>query len=226
MTDTGTKEKTNEKAVSIKLPVRRLDGTATGEEIELDNRVFGLDRNDHVLYLAVKTEMKNRRQGSRSVKGRSEVRGGGKKPWRQKGRGAGRVGTIRSPLWRGGGVIFGPTPQNFSMKLPRKVKQLARRIAFSVKARSDSIQLVEDFSFDSPKTKRISDMVKCLNSSKKSVLILTEKNLPEVVKSCRNIPRIETRECLNASTMDILRARQVIITKTALHEIVGGLSGA
>ena len=118
MTDLETKNTTEVKTELIKIPVYGMDGSKTGEEVELESGIFGLSRNDHLFYLAVKTEMTNRRQGTHSTKGRSEVRGGGRKPWRQKGRGAARVGTIRSPLWRGGGVIFGPKPTNHSMRMP------------------------------------------------------------------------------------------------------------
>lgn len=214
------------KSEPVKLPVFRMDGTETGDLVELDQRLFGIPRNDHVIYLAVKTEMTNRRQGTRATKSRSLVHGGGRKPWRQKGRGAARVGTIRSPIWRGGGTAFGPQPQDFNMKLPRKARRLARRIAFSVKAETGAIVIVEDLKFDEPKTSRIAEMLKSFDAQGNSVLLLLDENKPAVVKSCQNIQRISVRECLNASTVDILRARHLIICRSAIDILVGGLVDA
>jgi large subunit ribosomal protein L4 len=203
-----------------------MDGTNTGEMIELAPQVFGLEKNDHVLYLAVKAEMAHRRQGNHSTLSRSEVRGGGKKPWRQKGRGTARSGTSRSPIWRGGGIIFGPQPHEYNVKLPRKVKQLAKKIALSVKVASGSLDLVEDFHLDEPKTKVMSTMLNKFEATGKSVLLLIHGHQPTVVKSCRNIPRVEVRESANASTYDILRARKVIISKSALEGLIGGSTNA
>ena len=208
---------------SLKLPLHRTDGSTTGDEIELDPRLFGLIRNDHVLYLAVKTEMANRRQGNSSSKTRSEVRGGGRKPFRQKGRGAARAGTIRSPIWRGGGVTFGPQPHDYCMKLPRKVKRLARRVALSVKAQSGAMVLVEDFEMSQPKTSWIASMLKSFEAEGKSALLLLEGHHPDIVKSCRNIPRLEVRSGMDASAYDILRARRLIICRSVLDGLVKGL---
>jgi len=208
---------------AIKLPLHKLDGSKTGEEIELDQNLFGLERNDHVLYLAVKAEMTNRRQGTRGTKSRSMVRGGGRKPFRQKGRGAARVGTIRSPLWKGGGTIFGPMPHDFSMKLSKKAKRLARRVALSVKAKSDSILLIEDFNFSEPKTKKMAEILKSFDVTGKAALFMVKGIDSNLVKSCQNIPRVEIRQCLNASCWDILRARHLILCKSALSELSAGL---
>ena len=223
-----TKETTNNinhtetKPVQLKLPLMRIDGSSTGTDIELDSDIFDVPRNDHVLYLSVKAEMTNRRQGTRATLTRAMVRGGGRKPWRQKGRGAARAGTIRSPIWKGGGVIFGPQPQVFSMKVPRKVRRLARRIAFSVKARDGVINIIEDFNLEQPKTKPIANMLAAFDASGKSALILVEGHKPTVVKSSRNIPRLEVREGLTASTTDILRARNLFICRSALDSLRGG----
>ncbi len=206
-----------------KLPVRKIDGSPTGEQLDLDPRLFGLPRNDHVLYLAVKAEMTNQRQGTNSTKTRSEVRGGGRKPFRQKGRGAARAGTTRSPIWRSGGITFGPQPIDYSMKLPAKVKKLARKVAFSVKAQSGSIELLDDLTLDTPKTQTIANLLHNFEANGRSALLLTDKHDPVVVKSCRNIPRLVVRYCLNASTYDLLKARKVIICRSAVDSLVGGL---
>ncbi len=221
---TNNTDQTETEPDQLNLPLMRMDGSSTGTFIELNPTLFNVPRNDHVLYLAVKAEMTNRRQGTRATLTRTMVRGGGKKPWRQKGRGTARVGTIRSPLWKGGGIIFGPQPQIFSMKVPRKVRRLARKIALSVKARDGVINLIEDFDLEQPRTKRIADMLDAFNVSGKSALILIHGNKPTIVKSSRNIPRLEVREGINASTVDILRARRLFICQSALDSIQGGLS--
>jgi len=207
----------------LKLPVHRLDGALTGEEVSLDPRLFSVARNEHVVYLAVKAEMTNRRQGTRAVKSRSYVRGGGRKPWRQKGRGNARAGSTRSPIWKGGGTMFGPQPTEFEMKLPRKVKRLARRIAFSVKAADRALVILEDFDFEQPKTKRIADSLAHFNAAWQSCLFLIDGNKPNIVKSCRNIPRVSATDSLNASITDILRARRLFISRSALRSLEGGL---
>jgi len=208
---------------SLTVPVYKHDGSTTGEQIDLDPRVFGLERNDHVLYLAVKTEMTNKRQGTRATKTRAEVSGGGKKPWKQKGRGGARAGSNRSPVWRHGGTIFGPKPIDFQMKLPHKVKVLARKVALSLKAYAGDIKVVADIEMAAPKTRTIADMLGALKMNSTSVLFLLNGNQPIVVKSCRNIPRVEVRDSITASTFDILKARQLVISRSALDSLVKGL---
>jgi len=218
------KENTQE-LVAVSLPVRRLDGSNTGESVALDPAVFGLPRNDHVMYLAVKAELANKRQGTHATKTRALVSGGGKKPWKQKGRGGARAGSNRSPVWKGGGTMFGPQPHYYLQTVPTKVKRLARRTALSVKAQGGFIDLVEDFDFNAPKTKRIFDALKAFEAAGQSALLLIDGSKPSVVKSCRNIPRFAVRDGMGASTYDILRARRVIITRSALNSLVGGLAG-
>ena len=128
----------------MKVDIYKKDGTKTGESIELSEEIFGIEPNDHVIYLAVKAHLANRRQGTHKTKERGEVRGGGKKPWRQKGRGGARAGTSRSPLWVGGGTIFGPKPHSYRQKLNKKVKQLAVKSAFSHKAMAEQIKVIEN----------------------------------------------------------------------------------
>jgi len=168
----------NQNLVRISLPVKRLDGSPTGETVQLDPTLFGLPRNDHVLYLAVKVELSNKRQGTHATKTRDEVSGGGKKPWKQKGRGGARAGSNRSPVWKGGGTMHGPQPHDHLLKLPYKVKRLARRTALSVKAQNGFIDIVEDFNFDAPRTKSVADALKALNVAGNSALILTNGNKP------------------------------------------------
>jgi len=209
--------------VELKLPVRRLDGSQTGEEVALEPTVFGLPRNDHIMYLVVKAELANKRLGTHAVKTRALVSGGGRKPWKQKGRGGARAGSNRSPVWKGGGIIFGPQPHYYLQSVPVKVKRLARRTALSVKAQGGFIDLIEDFDFEAPATKRIATILKTFDAGGRSALLLMNGNKPMVVKSCRNIPRMAVREGTDASTYDILRARRVLITRSALDALVGGL---
>lgn len=208
----------------VKLPVKRHDGTPTGEEVLLDPRIFGLPRNDHVMYLAVKAELTNRRHGTVATKTRALVSGGGRKPWKQKGRGNARSGSTRSPVWKGGGTMFGPQPHFYYMEVPAKVKKLARKTALSVKAQGGSVEIIEDISFDLPKTKRMSDLLKAFKVSGGSSLILVNGHQPVVVKSCRNIPKLEVRDGISASTCDIVKARHLLICKSALISL-GGLAG-
>ncbi len=208
----------------IKLPVKRLDGSLTGEEILLDPKVFGLPRNDHVMYLAVKAELTNRRQGTAATKTRALVSGGGRKPKKQKGSGGARAGSTRSPIWKGGGTMFGPQPHYYLEIVPAKVKRLARRVALSLKAQSGMLDLVEDFELDAPKTKHIADFLKAFNAGGKSALLLLNGNKPNIVKSCRNIPRLPVRDGVGASTYDLVKAHRILISKSALSSLVGGLT--
>jgi large subunit ribosomal protein L4 len=211
----------------MKLDILKIDGTQTGEQVELSDDVFGIEPNDHAIYLAVKSYNANQRQGTSKSKERSEVRGGGKKPWRQKGRGGARAGTIRSPLWVGGGTIFGPRPRDYREDLPKKVKRLARRSALSYKVKDNQIMIVEDFNIDQPKTKDFIKILDSLNVSGKKVLLLTSNNQETVYRSGRNIPRVEIMEASKASTYSILNNQILIMQKSAIDVIVNsfGKSG-
>ncbi len=142
--------------------VYKTDGSPSGEKVKLPEHVFGVEPNRHVIYLAVKAQTTNSRQGTASTKTRSMVSGGGKKPWRQKGRGMARAGTIRSPLWVGGGRVFGPHPREYEMKLPKKVKRLARVSVYSDKARNEALMVVEDFKLSQAKTKEMFGILRSL----------------------------------------------------------------
>jgi len=157
----------------MKVDIYKIDGSLTGRQVELNPKVFDIQPNDHAIYLAVKAYLANQRQGTAKAKERSEVSGGGKKPWRQKGTGRARAGSIRSPLWVGGGTVFGPKPRDYDMKLPKKVKLLARLSALTYKARNNQIVVVEDFNLDQPKTKEMFNIIKALNLNDKKTLLLT-----------------------------------------------------
>src|SRR3972149_7347761 len=149
----------------MQLKIYKIDGTESKESVELPSNIFDIEPNHHLIYQAVRTYLSNKRQGTHKTKERGEVRGGGKKPWRQKGRGTARAGTIRSPLWIGGGTIFGPRPRDYRQKLTQKVKQLARKSAFSYKAKDEQLLVVEDFSFEKPRTKDFISMLDALKVS-------------------------------------------------------------
>jgi large subunit ribosomal protein L4 len=195
------------------------DGSVSGEKLDLSDEIFGVEPNDHAIYLSVKAYLANQRQGTHKAKERAEVRGGGRKPWRQKGRGAARVGTTRSPLWVGGGTIFGPRPRNYRQDLPKKVKRLARRSAFSYKVKDEQLIVIQDFTFETPKTKEFLAMLQALKSDGKKVLLLTGTSDVVVYKSGRNIPKVKILEAGKASTYDILNNQVLILQKSAVEAI-------
>ncbi len=203
----------------MELNIYRIDGSETGEKMSLPERVFGIEPHSHAMYMAVRAELTNRRQGTRATKGRSQVRGGGGKPWRQKGTGRARAGTIRSPLWVGGGRAFGPKPHDYRLKLPKKVKQLARRSAFSTKAGEQNILLVEDFNFEKPSTKGLFTILQAFELHRKKVLLLVSKTDGMVTKSGRNIPTLHIKRGEEASTYDILNHHVLLIQRSALLKI-------
>ena len=203
----------------VKLDVNKTDGSSTGKKGTLRADIFGIEPNDHVIWLAVTAEMANRRQGTASAKNRSAVRGGGRKPWRQKGRGTARAGTIRSPLWRGGGRIFGPMPRNYYRKVPKKINQLARKSALSYKAKDTKIHLVEDFSFDMPKTKQMVDILKQLQLNGAKTLLLIPQADRNIWLSGRNVPSLSIREAGSFSTYDVMHADVLLIQNSALDKI-------
>ena len=201
----------------MKLEVYKQDGTKSGETVELSKEIFEIEPNDHVIYLAVKAYLANQRQGTHKAKERSEVSGGGKKPWKQKGRGGARAGTTRSPLWIGGGSIFGPKPRDYRQKLNKKVLALARRSALSYKAKANQILIVEDFNFEAPKTKDFISILNALNVKGKRTLLLTNGTRENVYKSGRNVPKINILEANKASAYDLLNNQVLVLQKGAVN---------
>ena len=201
----------------MKLEVYKQDGTKSGETVELSKEIFEIEPNDHVIYLAVKAYLANQRQGTHKAKERSEVRGGGKKPWKQKGRGGARAGTTRSPLWIGGGSIFGPKPRDYRQKLNKKVLALARRSALSYKAKANQILVIEDFNFEAPKTKDFISILNALNVKGKRTLLLTNGTLENVYKSGRNVPKLNILEANKASAYDLLNNQVLVLQKSAVN---------
>jgi len=200
-----------------KVNVYNMLGEQTGE-IELAEDVFGVEINQHVLYEVVKNQLANRRQGTQSVKTRSEVRGGGRKPWRQKGTGRARHGSIRSPLWVGGGVAFAPKPRDYSYKVPRKVKRLAIKSALSSKVLSDELIVLDELIMEEPKTKEMAEVLANIKAGKKALIVMNDNDI-NVIKSARNIPNIQTIFIDNLNVYDILNSDTLIITKEGIRKV-------
>ncbi len=203
----------------MKIDVLKTDGSSTGRQIELSDEIFGIEPNSHAIYLSVRSYLANQRQGTSKAKERGEVRGGGKKPWKQKGRGGARAGTSRSPLWVGGGTIFGPRPRDYRQDLPKKVKKLARISALSSKVKDEQLMVVEDFNIESPKTKDFVQILSALNAGGKKVLLLTNGNQSTVYRSGRNIPKVKVLEADKASTYDILNNQILVLQESAVNTI-------
>ena len=207
----------------MQVDVYKIDGSLSGEKITLDPAIFEVKPNDHAIYQVVRSIQANQRQGTHKVKPRNEVRGGGKKPFKQKKTGRARAGSTRSPLWVGGGSIFGPTPHDYHVNLPVKVKKLARKSALSYKAKENGVVVVEDFDFDAPKTKSMVTILKALSLDKKKTLLLTPKTEQQVLKSGRNIPIFAVREADKASTFEILKNQVLLIQKSAVQVLQNSL---
>ena len=187
-------------------------------EIELADAVFGIAPNEHVLFDAVMMQRASLRQGTHKVKTRSEVRGGGRKPWRQKGTGRARQGSIRSPQWRGGGIVFGPAPRSYSYKLPKKVRRLAIKSALSTKVLEQSMLVLEDLALNAPKTKDMITVLAGLSVAKK-VLIVTSDINENVALSARNIPGITVIAANEVNVIDVLHHDTLIMTKAAVEKV-------
>jgi len=201
----------------MQLEIYKKDGTLSGEKTNLSPDIFEIEPNDHAIYQAVTTYLSNQRQGTHKTKTYGEVSGSGKKLWKQKHTGRARIGAVRSPLWKGGGTIFGPLPRDYSRQLPKKVKQLARKSALSYKAKDAAIKVVEDFSFETPKSKEMTSILKALELTGKKTLLLVNKNDEIVWKSGRNIPKLKIIEASKASTYEILDNQMLLIQKSAVE---------
>ena len=199
----------------MKLNVINSDG-GKGEAISVDKSVFGIKPNESVVHQAVIAELANSRQGTHASKNRSAVRGGGKKPFKQKGRGVARAGTIRSPIWRGGGTVFGPEPHNYKTKISKKMKRLARRSVLSDRAKNGDILVVEEISVSSYKTKDFVDFINKFDLKGKKLTVLVSSFNEDLFLSSRNIPNIYLVEATSASTYDLLDCEKLLIDKAAL----------
>lgn len=197
------------------------DGTTNGE-IELNSDIFGIEPNENVVFDAVIMQRASLRQGTHAVKNRSAVSGGGRKPWRQKGTGRARQGSIRSPQWRGGGIVFGPTPRSYSYKLPKKVRRLAIKSVLSQKVLDNKLVVVEALQFDAPKTKEFAQVLSNLNVDTK-VLVVVESSNDFALLSARNIPNVTIVDETDVTVLDVVNNDKLLFTKAALSKVEEGL---
>lgn len=187
----------------------------TVEKINLSEDIFGAQAKQGVLHTAVINFLANQRQGTHSTKTKGFVSGGGKKPWRQKHTGRARAGSIRSPLWRGGGIVFGPQPRDYSYSLPRKVKRLALMAAFREKLSNGEVVIIDDLTLEKPRTKDMIAILKNLGLDAKSVLIVLPERRDSVILSARNIPGVSVRRSMDLNTYDVMKYNVLLMTKEA-----------
>ncbi len=196
--------------------VYNMEGKEVGS-IELSDAVFGVEVNEHLVHMAVLHQLANKRQGTQKAKTRSEVSGGGRKPWRQKGTGHARQGSTRAPQWKGGGVVFAPTPRDYSFKMNKKEKRLALKSALTSRVNENKFIVVDEIKFDEIKTKRMVAVLKALNAEK--ALVVLNNNDDNVILSARNIPTVKVSSTGTISVYDILKYNTMIVTKDALAAI-------
>jgi len=192
------------------------DGSQAGD-VELNKAVFGIEPNTHVLHEAVVMQRASLRQGTHDVKNRSEVRGGGRKPWRQKGTGRARHGSIRSPIWVGGGTAFGPTPRSYGYKMPKKVRRLALISALSSKVKEGNVLVLDAISIDAPKTKEIVKMLEALDVNEKALIVTADKE-EAVIRSANNLQNTNVLTVKEINVLDLLSHDKLIITKDAAEK--------
>ncbi|KAA6443966.1 50S ribosomal protein L4 [Bacillus swezeyi] len=191
---------------------------STAGDIELNDSVFGIEPNESVVFDAILMQRASLRQGTHKVKNRSEVRGGGRKPWRQKGTGRARQGSIRSPQWRGGGIVFGPTPRSYSYKLPKKVRRLAIKSALSSKVNDNNLIVLEDLTLDTVKTKEMAAVIKGLSIEKKALIVTADQN-ETVALSARNLPGVTVVEANGINVLDVVGHEKLVMTKAAVEKV-------
>ena len=203
----------------MEVAVVKYNGESTGKKVSLSSEVFGIEPNDHAIWLDVKSFLANQRQGTHKSKQRNEISGSSKKIKKQKGTGGARAGNIKNPQFKGGGRIFGPTPRDYSFKLNKKVKDLARKSALSYKAKDNSIAILEDFNFEAAKTKQYVSLLNALSlGNKKTLLILPELN-KNVVLSGRNVKNTKIITASQINTYDVLHADQLILVESSISKI-------
>ena len=200
-----------------KVDMYNIKGEEVGE-VMLTDSIFNVPVRTDILHQVVTMQLANKRRGTASTKTRAEVRGGGRKPWRQKGTGRARHGSIRSPLWPGGGVVFGPKPRSYKYTVPKKVKRLALKSALSSKVIDSDLLILDQLTIDSPKTKKMIDILSNLNVEKKALIVTLNRD-ENIEKSARNIPGITTTVVGNLNVYDILRHDKLILTKEALDRV-------
>ncbi len=208
----------------MEVKVLDIKGKETKKSIKLDASVFGVEPNDHVIYLEVKQYLANARQGTHKAKERGEVNRTTKKHHKQKGTGGARAGSLRSPIQRGGGTVFGPRPRTYGFKLNKKVKQLARKSALSMKMKSDNLKVVENFTFKAPKTKSLMDVLAALGLDKKKSLFIIDDYDKNLYLSSRNLAGVKVVNASELSTYEIMNASEVVLSEGAVEKLTAILS--
>jgi len=203
----------------MELTVYKINGEKTDRTVVLDDSVFGIQPNDHAIYLDVKQIMANNRQGTHKAKHRGEIAGSTRKLKRQKGTGGARAGSIKNPLFRGGGRVFGPQPRDYFFKLNKKLKRLARKSALSYKAVNGNIMVIEDFTFDQPKTRNFVDVLKAFNLGQTKILVLTPGKDNNLYLSTRNLGSVTHLNAKSINTYEVLKAKQILILESSLKDI-------
>ena len=200
-----------------KIQMVNMQGEPVGD-IDLKEEIFDIEANEHAVYLVVKNILANKRQGTKSAKTRAEVRGGGRKPWRQKGTGRARQGSIRSPQFKGGGVVFAPKPRDYSYTTPKKVRRLALKSVLTTKLKDNEIIVVDEIKVNEPKTKAFNQFLKAIKADKKA-LIVTDGKDENVVRSARNIEGVHTSMAQNINVYDLLKYNSLVLSKDALNVV-------
>jgi large subunit ribosomal protein L4 len=208
----------------MKLSVYTFKGQDTGRKIDLKDEVFKIEPNDHAIYLDVKNYLANQRQGTSKTKERAEIVGSTRKIKRQKGTGTARAGSMKSPLFRGGGRVFGPSPRNYGFKLNKKVKILAKKSAFTYKAKDKNISILEDFKFEAPKTKDYIEFLKVLSLSDKKTLLVLSDSDKNISLASRNLKKAKVTTVNELSTYDLLNADNLLLSESAIEKIENNLN--
>lgn len=203
----------------MKLEVFNIQGEKTGKSVDLPDDIFGIEPNEHAVWLAVKAHLANKRQGTHKAKERGEIAGSTRKIKRQKGTGTARAGSIKSPVFRGGGRIFGPRPRTYNQKLNKKVARLARKSAFSSKAAAGQLVVVEDFSFDAPKTKQLSGIISALNTGTKKSVLVTGGYDKEIMLSGRNLATAKVTYASDLHTYAVMNSGTLILSESSIEKI-------
>jgi len=208
----------------MKVDVYSAEGKSTGRSVDLPDEIFGIEPNDHVMYLDVKAIQAHKRQGTSKAKERGEIKGSTRKIKKQKGTGGARAGSIKNPLFRSGGRIFGPRPRQYNLKVNKKVKRLAKISALSAKAKSGAIRVIEDFTYDNPKTSAYASMLKNLECDNKRSLLVTSDMDKNLYLSSRNVKKNEVMTASGLNTLDIMKAGTLVLSEGSLSKIKKALS--
>ncbi len=203
----------------MKLKIHKQDGSATKKNIDLNEAIFGVEPNDHAIWLDVRRIQSNARQGTHKAKERGEVAGSTRKLYRQKGTGNARAGSAKSPLRKSGGIMFGPRPRTYGIKVNKKTQRLARRSALTYKAQGDAVRVVEDFSFDAPSSRSLQALLSAMELGDRRVLVLTSDVSPAIVRSGTNLSKVMVRVASELSTLDVVAADVVLFQASALASI-------